>query len=322
MKLSRPRSHYFPVTGCLPVRILWITAHGTLTPPTTVLLWEMLMRKTLRAFWMSTSSGSWRRPAVSLQGLTATLPSCALQTVSQDSEGSDSQARVNIQPGMVLKESRATYTITGTCITITRQVWESPKSRWGQRQPHVHSMDLRWAQRRIIMVQSLAALQMVVWDPTLWNIQGTGVEQTLWYVHINTSTCCAGCLLNFLLVVKSRSGTQCKRAFKRAEEVRPCDVSGHAEEVEKNQKILLWLMEGQKEMVQHKRSPYGSVISDFSQLLDKGLAFLEEKHVTGQRSYYVEKWQSCGSLAQTLKIMLHLISCSEYICVVMLGESH
>lgn len=184
MKSSRPQSHYFPVTGCLPVHILWITAHGTLTPPTMVLSSEMLMRKTLRAFWMSTSSGSWRRPAVSLQGLTATLPSCAPQTVSQDSEGSDSQARVNIQPGMVLKESWATYTITGMCITITRQVWESPKSRWGQRQPHVHSVVLRWAQRRIIMVQSLAALQMVAWDPTLWNTEGTGVEQTLWHVHI------------------------------------------------------------------------------------------------------------------------------------------
>lgn len=34
-----------------------------------------------------------------------------------------------------------------------------------------------------------------------------------------------------------------------------------AEEMEKNQKILLWLMEGQKEMVQHKRSPYGSVMT-------------------------------------------------------------
>lgn len=35
-------------------------------------------------------------------------------------------------------------------------------------------------------------------------------------------------------------------------------MPGPGEEVEKNQKILLWLMEGQKEMVQHKRSPYGS----------------------------------------------------------------
>ncbi|XP_023138301.2 axin-1 isoform X1 [Amphiprion ocellaris] len=57
----------------------------------------------------------------------------------------------------------------------------------------------------------------------------------------------------------SKSGSQCKRAFKKGEEVRPYDIPGPTEEMEKNQKILLWLMEGQKEMVQHKRSPYGSI---------------------------------------------------------------
>ncbi|XP_027141464.1 axin-1 isoform X2 [Larimichthys crocea] len=56
----------------------------------------------------------------------------------------------------------------------------------------------------------------------------------------------------------NKGGAQCKRAFKKGEEVRPYDMPGPAEEMEKNQKILLWLMEGQKEMVQHKRSPYGS----------------------------------------------------------------
>ncbi|KAL7378242.1 hypothetical protein ABVT39_010797 [Epinephelus coioides] len=56
----------------------------------------------------------------------------------------------------------------------------------------------------------------------------------------------------------SKGGTQFKRAFKKGEEVRPYDMPAPAEEMEKNQKILLWLMEGQKEMVQHKRSPYGS----------------------------------------------------------------
>uniref|UniRef100_A0A3Q4HSL4 Axin-1 n=1 Tax=Neolamprologus brichardi TaxID=32507 RepID=A0A3Q4HSL4_NEOBR len=56
-----------------------------------------------------------------------------------------------------------------------------------------------------------------------------------------------------------RGGTQCKRASKRGEELRPYDMPGPGEEMEKNQKILLWLMEGQKEMVQHKRSPYGSL---------------------------------------------------------------
>lgn len=65
----------------------------------------------------------------------------------------------------------------------------------------------------------------------------------------------------FLLLYSSKVGTQCKRAFKKGEEVRPYDMPGPAEEMEKNQKILLWLMEGQKEMVQHKRSPYGSVMT-------------------------------------------------------------
>ncbi|XP_047428699.1 axin-1 isoform X2 [Mugil cephalus] len=57
----------------------------------------------------------------------------------------------------------------------------------------------------------------------------------------------------------SKSGPQCKRAFKKGEEGRPYDMPGPAEEMEKKQKILLWLMEGQKEMVQHKKSPYGSI---------------------------------------------------------------
>ncbi|XP_029998174.1 axin-1-like isoform X1 [Sphaeramia orbicularis] len=56
----------------------------------------------------------------------------------------------------------------------------------------------------------------------------------------------------------AKGGAQCKRAFKKGEEGRPYDMPGPAEEMEKNQKILLWLMEGQKEMVRHKRSPYGS----------------------------------------------------------------
>lgn len=47
---------------------------------------------------------------------------------------------------------------------------------------------------------------------------------------------------------------------KCGEDVRPADVAAPAEEMEKKQKILLWLMEGQKELVQHKRSSYGSVL--------------------------------------------------------------
>ncbi|XP_068613171.1 axin-1-like [Brachionichthys hirsutus] len=56
----------------------------------------------------------------------------------------------------------------------------------------------------------------------------------------------------------SKGGTQYKRAFKKGEEARPHGVPGPADEMEKNQKILLWLMEGQKEVVQHERSPHGS----------------------------------------------------------------
>ncbi|KAM4598196.1 axin-1 [Polymixia lowei] len=56
----------------------------------------------------------------------------------------------------------------------------------------------------------------------------------------------------------SKGGTQCKRAFKKGEEVRPYDMPVPPEEMERNQKILLWMMEGEKETVRHKRSPYGS----------------------------------------------------------------
>lgn len=54
-------------------------------------------------------------------------------------------------------------------------------------------------------------------------------------------------------------GGPCKRGCKRGEEVRAFDMPGPGEDVEKNQKILLWLMDGQKEVVRHKRSPYGSI---------------------------------------------------------------
>ncbi|XP_028267538.1 axin-1 isoform X2 [Parambassis ranga] len=57
----------------------------------------------------------------------------------------------------------------------------------------------------------------------------------------------------------NKSGTQCKRAYKKGEDLRPYCMLGPTEEIEKNQTILLWLMEGQKEMVQYKRSPYGSI---------------------------------------------------------------
>ncbi|XP_071373968.1 axin-1 isoform X1 [Centroberyx affinis] len=56
----------------------------------------------------------------------------------------------------------------------------------------------------------------------------------------------------------SKGGTQCKRALKKGEEVRPYDMPVPPEEMERNQKILLWMMEGEKETVRHKRSPYGT----------------------------------------------------------------
>ncbi|XP_029363917.1 axin-1 isoform X2 [Echeneis naucrates] len=56
----------------------------------------------------------------------------------------------------------------------------------------------------------------------------------------------------------SKGGAQCKRLYKKGEDLRPYDMPGPADEMEKKQKILLWLMEGQKEMIQHKKSPYGS----------------------------------------------------------------
>uniref|UniRef100_A0A3Q2DP89 Axin-1 n=1 Tax=Cyprinodon variegatus TaxID=28743 RepID=A0A3Q2DP89_CYPVA len=62
-----------------------------------------------------------------------------------------------------------------------------------------------------------------------------------------------------LPLCSNKSGLQCNRVFKRGEEPRAFDVPRSAEEGDKKQKILLWLMEGQKEMAHHKRSPYGSV---------------------------------------------------------------
>ncbi|XP_053300305.1 axin-1 isoform X2 [Pleuronectes platessa] len=55
-----------------------------------------------------------------------------------------------------------------------------------------------------------------------------------------------------------KGGPQCKKVYRKGEDVRSYDMVGSGEELEKNQKILLWLMEGQKEMVPQKRSPYVS----------------------------------------------------------------
>ena len=63
-------------------------------------------------------------------------------------------------------------------------------------------------------------------------------------------------LNEFLLVTcfsTKGSAALCKRALKKAEDV----PLGPPEELERNHKILLWMMEGEKESGRHKRSPYG-----------------------------------------------------------------
>lgn len=75
-------------------------------------------------------------------------------------------------------------------------------------------------------------------------------------------------MFSFLTFRSSKFGAQCKRTFKKCgEDARPADVPAPAEEMEKKQKILLWLMEGQKELVQHKRSSYGSVLQTAAGLI-------------------------------------------------------
>uniref|UniRef100_A0A673XFR5 Axin-1 n=1 Tax=Salmo trutta TaxID=8032 RepID=A0A673XFR5_SALTR len=54
----------------------------------------------------------------------------------------------------------------------------------------------------------------------------------------------------------SKGSTLSKRPFKKAEEVRTFEVAVPPEDVERNQKILQWMMEG--EAVRNKKSPYGS----------------------------------------------------------------
>uniref|UniRef100_A0A674AFJ6 Axin-1 n=1 Tax=Salmo trutta TaxID=8032 RepID=A0A674AFJ6_SALTR len=54
----------------------------------------------------------------------------------------------------------------------------------------------------------------------------------------------------------SKGSTLSKRPFKKAEEVRTFEVPVPTEDVERNQKILQWMMEG--EAVRNKKSPYGS----------------------------------------------------------------
>uniref|UniRef100_A0A6Q2YGV2 Axin-1 n=1 Tax=Esox lucius TaxID=8010 RepID=A0A6Q2YGV2_ESOLU len=56
--------------------------------------------------------------------------------------------------------------------------------------------------------------------------------------------------------VRVQGGMPSKRTFKKGEEVRNAEAPAPPEDVERNQKILQWMMEG--EAVRHKKSPYGS----------------------------------------------------------------
>lgn len=97
----------------------------------------------------------------------------------------------------------------------------------------------------------------MAWDPTPWSIQAIGKKEAYSIFCYGTQNAFFLYRLHKLSSYSSKGGAQCRRLYKKGEDVRPYDMLGPGEEIEKNQKILLWLMEGQKEMVQHKRSPYG-----------------------------------------------------------------
>ncbi|KAJ7992433.1 hypothetical protein DPEC_G00278500 [Dallia pectoralis] len=59
-----------------------------------------------------------------------------------------------------------------------------------------------------------------------------------------------------LIGYSSKGSAPSKRPFKKVEEVRSAEVCAPPEDVERNQKILQWMMEG--EAVRHKKCPYGS----------------------------------------------------------------
>ncbi|XP_076865353.1 axin-1 [Brachyhypopomus gauderio] len=59
----------------------------------------------------------------------------------------------------------------------------------------------------------------------------------------------------------SKNGTLSKRPFKKGEDPRTFDMREPTppEELDRNQKILQWMMEGEKEAGRYKKSPYGSL---------------------------------------------------------------
>lgn len=197
------------------------------------------MMRTQKASWMTTFSGSWRPLAACLPEQVGVHPGRALLTdflrgKRQDLESICHQARANIHPGIqAWRENLATTTSTNMCITSTTQAVGSPGSR---------------RKRRLRCAYSLAVLP-TAWALILWSIQG----QLLLPCDCNNIIF----FLTILLTAFFFNSIKGKREYRKFESARPYDTTGNGEEVEKNQKILLWLMEGEKEMVQHKKSPYG-----------------------------------------------------------------
>lgn len=116
-----------PVTGSPLVPTCRIT---TPTTPTSTMVpsWEMLMRRTLRASWMTTSNASWRPLAASPQGRAAIRPNPAPRRTFHQAETLGFLGpllRVNIHQG----------TVGNTHNTSITAPVRSPKSSWRPRQP-------------------------------------------------------------------------------------------------------------------------------------------------------------------------------------------
>lgn len=64
-------------------------------------------------------------------------------------------------------------------------------------------------------------------------------------------------MVNFFYF-SSKGATMSKRPYKKVEEMRNFEMRETApEELDRNQKILQWMMEGEKEAGRYKKSPYG-----------------------------------------------------------------
>lgn len=56
-----------------------------------------------------------------------------------------------------------------------------------------------------------------------------------------------------------KAGTTCKRNTKKAESGKSmgAEAPGPSEDVEKNQKIMQWIIEGEKEISRHRKAGHG-----------------------------------------------------------------